>query len=89
MFESELLYFCSNDCCISSCNISDVDVEGDGNGGFNLVVVFVAVSGCSNWTASLIDVSLPAGVTCDRSSLALIVNDKTPTPAAVGLYRFF
>ena len=78
MFESELLYFCSNDCCISSCTISDVDIEGDGDGRFNLVVVFVAVSGSSNLTASLIDVSLSAGVACDRSLRSSSTTSRRP-----------
>ena len=31
-------------------------------------MAFVAVSGSTNWTASLLDVTLPAGVACDKSS---------------------
>ena len=54
---------------MSSCAISAVDIEGDGDGRFKLVVALVAVSGSSNWTAcSLLDVTLPAGVACDKSS---------------------
>ena len=54
---------------MSSCAISAVDIEGDGDDRFKLVVAFVAVSGSSNWTAcSLLDVTLPAGIACDKSS---------------------
>ena len=53
---------------MSSCAISAVDIEGDGDGRFKLVMAH-DVSGSSNWTAcSLLDVTLPAGVACDKSS---------------------
>ena len=53
---------------MSSCAISAVDIEGDGDGRFKLVMAH-DVSGSSNWTAcSLLDVTLPAGVARDKSS---------------------